>query len=62
MMKAIVPLALFIAVLLVSVSWAVNLVKLSECDFQPNYQCEVIHGVGLVPIISVGTAWVDTDN
>lgn len=48
-------------VLLVVGSWFVNLTKLVDCDFKSPYRCEVIHGVGLVPIIAVFTAWVDTN-
>lgn len=42
-------------------TWVLNVVKLTECDFEPNYECEVIHGIGLVPMVSVVTVWFDTD-
>lgn len=50
---------LFIA--LIAISWVVNLVKLTDCDFKADYKCEVLHGVGLVPAVALVTAWFDTD-
>lgn len=49
------------AIVVVLVSWAVNLSKLIDCDFASPYKCEVVHGIGIVPIISVVTACVDSD-
>ena len=43
--------------------WVWNFSKLMTCDFEPNYRCEVIHGVGLVvPPLSIFTAWVAGDS
>ena len=36
-----------------------NVIKLSECDFQAPYKCEVIHGVGLVPFVGPIVGWMD---
>ena len=39
-----------------------NAVKLSNCDFESDFKCEVIHGVGLVaPPASYVTVWFDDD-
>ena len=36
--------------------------KLSNCDFEANYKCEAIHGVGvIVPPASLITMWFDDD-
>lgn len=44
-------------------SWIWNAVKLASCDFESDYKCEVIHGVGLViPPLSIGTAWFADDD
>lgn len=43
------------------VSWALNLNKLMNCDFEPNYKCEFVHGVGLVPMAAPFTVWFATD-
>ena len=39
--------------------WVKNIIKLSECDFEPSYKAEVIHTVGLVPIVGAFTGWMD---
>ena len=42
--------------------WIWNAAKLASCDFEPNYKCEVIHGIGLIiPPSSVVTAWFADD-
>jgi hypothetical protein len=44
-------------------SWIWNAVKLASCDFESDYKCEGIHGVGLViPPISVVTVWFADDD
>lgn len=48
-----------VVVIFIAVSWIVNINKLIDCDFEAPYKAEVIHSIGLVPIISVVTAWVD---
>lgn len=47
--------------LFVIVSWVKNVYELTQCDFDPNssYKCEVIHTAGLIPVISLVTAWID---
>lgn len=50
-----------VAVLVIG-SWAWNAVKLTYCDFEPNYRCEFIHGAGLVvPPLSIVTVWFGDD-
>jgi len=42
--------------------WGYNAYKLTECDFESNYKCEVIHGVGvIVPHSAIIAVWFDTD-
>ena len=55
---AILPI---VFVLALAITWIGNLVKLTKCDFQANYKCEVIHGIGLVPAISLVTFWFPAD-
>ena len=40
------------------VGWIVNLYKLIACDGEPPYKDEIIHAVGLIPIVSWFTAWM----
>jgi hypothetical protein len=43
------------------VTWVMNLVKFSECDFEAPYKCEIIHGAGLIPMAAWVTAWMDME-
>lgn len=51
-----------ILVMFFVVAWIWNLVKLTSCDFESPYKCEVLHGIGVVIApLSIGTVWVDGD-
>ena len=40
--------------------YLVNGYKFTECDFEPNYKCEALHGVGVVvPPASYVTMWLN---
>ena len=52
-------LAILALVLVVAASWVVNLYKLTQCDFAAPYKGEALHAAGLIPVVSVVTAWVD---
>lgn len=41
------------------IGWVKNLIKLTECDFESPYKAEVIHTLGLVPIIGAFTGYMD---
>jgi hypothetical protein len=45
--------------LVAGVGWGKNIIKLSNCDFQPPYRAEVIHTMGLIPLIGAVTGWLD---
>ncbi len=48
--------------LLAVIPWVFNAFKFAECDFESDYKCEIIHGVGvLLPHSSFITVWFDTD-
>lgn len=51
---------ILVMVLLIG-SWIGNFVKLLNCDFEADYKCEIIHSIGIIPILSVLTVWVDSD-
>lgn len=52
----------FIVVMIFVISWATNLVKLTDCDFEKDYKCEIVHGIGIIPIASPITVWFETDD
>ena len=56
-----VELIMVLIFVFLAVSYIVNAYKLSGCDFEPNYKCEFIHGVGLIPTLQIVTVWFDTD-
>lgn len=48
--------------ILLMTPWVWNAVKFSNCDFESDYKCEVIHGIGVgVPPAAYVTVWFDTD-
>ena len=55
-MKATAVIALWLFV-----SWGINFYKLTQCDFESPYKCEVIHAAGIIPPIALFTAWFDVD-
>jgi hypothetical protein len=44
---------------LVVYGWVLNLIKLSECDFESPYKAEIVHAVGLFPIVGAVTGHLD---
>lgn len=57
-MKAI-ALLYVVFVFAILASWGVNLYKLTQCDFAPSWKGEILHGVGLIPAVSLVTVWSD---
>lgn len=43
------------------ISYIVNWVQFTSCDFKSDYRCEAIHFVGLVPPVSIVTMWYAVD-
>jgi len=52
----ILPLVLL---LVVAAGWVKNVIKLSNCDFEPPYKCEVVHAIGIIPPVGMITGWMD---
>jgi len=50
-----------ILIVVVACSWVGNLIKLTDCDFEAPYKCEAVHAIGLIPIVSLVTVWVDVE-
>ena len=54
---------LILVILLAITPYAVNGYKLSNCNFEAPYKCEVIHGIGVVlPPTSLITMWFGDDS
>ena len=53
-------LILIVALIVTAGTW--NAFKFASCDFEANYRCEAIHGVGvIVAPLAVVTVWFDDD-
>lgn len=52
-------LLLLFVVILMFIGWGKNIYKLSECDFEAPYKCEVIHAVGIIPPVGGVVGWMD---
>jgi len=49
-------------VVLIAAPWLWNAAKFANCDFESNYRCEAIHGIGIImPPASYVTVWFDDD-
>ena len=42
-------------------AYGTNAYKFWQCDFESNWKCEFIHGVGIFPPASYVTVWFGTD-
>ena len=46
--------------LFLSIGWVINLTKLANCDFEPPYKAEIIHGIGVfVPPVGMVVGLLD---
>ncbi len=57
-MKTVISIWL-VLLLVVGIGWVKNLIKLTECDFESPYKCEVVYTVGLIPIVGMVTGWLN---
>ena len=56
------PIAAAVMVIALSLSWLVNLYRITSCDFDMPLRCEVIHATGVfIPPAALVTAWFDDD-
>lgn len=53
----------FILLVILFTPWLVNGYKFTQCDFESDYKCEAIHGVGVfIPPSSLLTMWFGHDS
>ena len=41
------------------IGWGKNLMKLTRCDFEAPYKAEIIHTVGIIPVVGAITGWMN---
>jgi len=59
--NAVVVIGIALIVGLLSI-WPINVYKLTQCDFESDFKCEVAHGIGVImPPASIVTVWFGTD-
>ncbi len=56
-MKTLLLFVIIVAV--IGVGWVKNIIKLTDCDFEAPYKCEIIHAVGIIPPVGAVTGWLD---
>jgi len=55
----ITNLLIVVAIFVLVISWGANLYKLTQCDFKAPYKAEVLHTIGIIPIVAPFVVWVD---
>jgi len=51
-----------ILIILLCVPYFVNAYQVTQCDFEPDYKCEVIHGAAVfIGPLAYLTVWFDVD-
>ena len=58
-MNKILLIAYIILLSIALIGWISNIIKLSNCDFEEPYRAEVMHTVGLIPIVGAFTGYMD---
>ena len=59
-MKTMMVVSLFVVVF-ATVGWIANIVKLTGCDFEAPYKCEVMRSIGIVPVIGAVMGYITLD-
>lgn len=42
-----------------ALGYGMNIYKLTQCDFEAPYKAEVLHTVGLIPVVGVFTGYME---
>ena len=54
-----IQLIVLVLIIVMSIGWVKNIIKLSNCDFEAPYKAEVIHAIGLIPPVGMVTGWLN---
>ena len=58
----VIVLTYAVVLMIFATPYVVNLVKLTNCDWEKDYVCEVVHGVGtVIPPVALITVWFASD-
>jgi hypothetical protein len=53
------PIILTVIFTVCIIGYGKNIYKLTQCDFREPYKAEVLHTVGLLPIVGIFTGYMD---
>jgi len=59
MKKLLWALLVLLVLALGGIGWVKNIIKLSDCDFEAPYKAEVVHIIGIHPIVGGVVGWMD---
>jgi len=48
-----------VILIVVGTGWVKNVIKLTSCDFEAPFKCEITHAVGLIPPVGMITGWIN---
>lgn len=52
-----------VTIILGTVGWGLNIVKLCQCDFEAPYKAEVVRAIGIpIPLVGAVAGWCDIDD
>lgn len=57
--KGIFGILVFLLAIGILIGWVKNIIKLTECDFEPSYKAEIIRIVGIFPPVGGIVGWMD---
>lgn len=40
------------------IGYVMNIYKLTQCNFESPYKCEIVHAVGIIPIVGVFSGYM----
>jgi len=54
--------AVWLIIILGTIGWVMNAIKLAKLDFEEPYKAEIIRGIGLVLIVGAFTGYIDIED
>ena len=58
-MKLVGSLIFILFVLAGIIGYAMNIYKITQCDFESPFKCEAVRAVGLIPPVGAIVGWID---
>lgn len=55
-------LMLGVIAIVASIGWIKNVIKLSNCNFESPYKCEIVHAVGIIPPVGAIVGYMNFED